>query len=246
MFRGKKVVIFDMDGTLIDSVGVWNEVDKSLIKKLGCFDTIELNEIQKQRDNALRNYSTAENPYLEYARLLKEKYKSNLSEEEIIKLRYEIAQNYLQNIIDYKKDAEKLLKKLKRCGMQLVIATTTKKTNMNIYRTENKNIISKAMIDEYFTLVYTREDAQKIKPNPEIHIKVMEQLGVRPEECIIFEDSLIGIEAAKNAGIEVVAIYDKYSDNDRSKINELSNYQCNNYTEIIEQLEREIPILEER
>lgn len=246
MFRGKKVVIFDMDGTLIDSVGVWNEVDKSLIKKLGYFDKIELEEIQKQRDNALRNYSTAENPYLEYARLLKEKYKSDLSKEEILKLRYEIAQNYLQNIIDYKKDAEKLLKKLKQCGMQLVIATTTKKTNMNIYRTKNKNIISKAMIDEYFSLIYTREDTKEIKPNPEIHQKIIKQLGVKPEECIIFEDSLIGIEAAKNAGIEVVAIYDKYSNNDRDKINELSNYQYNNYTEIIETLEREVSIFGER
>ena len=54
MFKGKKVIIFDMDGTLIDSMGIWNEIDRQLIKKLGNNEKIEENIIQKQRDFALR------------------------------------------------------------------------------------------------------------------------------------------------------------------------------------------------
>ncbi len=50
MFTGKKVIIFDMDGTLIDSVGIWNQVDQELIAKLGCTESLEEKEIQKQRD----------------------------------------------------------------------------------------------------------------------------------------------------------------------------------------------------
>ena len=65
MFKGKKVIIFDMDGTLIDSVGVWNKVDMELIKELGCLEELNEIEIQQQRDNKLREFSKSENPYIE-------------------------------------------------------------------------------------------------------------------------------------------------------------------------------------
>lgn len=240
MFKNKKVIIFDMDGTLIDSLGVWNEVDKRLINKLGYNDNLYEGKIQEERDNTLRLYSKEENPYIMYCKFLKEKYNSNLSEEEILKLRYDISKDYLKNVIDYKKDVEKFLRKLKEKNFILVIASTTRKANIEIYKTENKNIINKAKIDDYFELVYTREDAKEIKPNPEIYLKVVQELNVRKEECLIFEDSLIGIEAAKNAGIECTAIYDRYSDLERKKINEMSNYQVDNYLEALEILEKEI------
>ncbi len=108
---------------------------------------------------------------------------------------------------------------------------------VDIYRYKNENIRSKAPIDDYFSLIYSREDAKEIKPNPEIYLKVMETLKVKPQECLIFEDSLIGIEAACNAGIEAVAMYDKYSDGEREEINKRAKYSFNSYLELIEKLE---------
>ena len=113
MFEKKKVIIFDMDGTLIDSIGIWNEVDKLLINKLGNREEISETFIQNQRDELISFFSSSKNPYLEYCRELAIRYNSNLTKEEILKLRYEISQDYLINKIDYKKDAEKFLKKLK-------------------------------------------------------------------------------------------------------------------------------------
>lgn len=239
MFKGKKVIIFDMDGTLIDSVGIWNKVDRELIEELGCSEAQNEDSIQRQRDMKLREYSKSENPYIDYCNFLSLKYGSSLTGEETLKLRYDIAQNYLRNEIDYKADVPEFLKLLKEKNLTLVIASTTRKQNMHIYCNENDNIIKKANIEEYFSIVYTREDAKEIKPNPEIYLRIVNELDVSKEQCLIFEDSLIGIDAANNAGIEVVAMYDKYSDMEREEINKKADYCFDNYKEAILQLVRE-------
>ena len=239
MFEGKKVIIFDMDGTLIDSVGIWNKVDMELIKELGGLEKLNEFDIQKERDNKLREFSKSENPYIDYCQFLSSKYSSRLTGEETLKKRYDIAQNYLKNEIDYKKGAPELLKLLKEKDFTLVIATTTRRKNMDIYCNENDNIINKANINDFFSIVYTREDAKEIKTNPEIYLRILKELNIRKDQCLIFEDSLIGIDAANNAGIDVVAMYDKYSDMERDEIKEKATYNLNNFDEVIQNLLRE-------
>jgi len=231
MLKNKKVIIFDLDGTLIDSIGVWNDIDKELIKTIG---NVEVDiDIAKQRDEKLKEYSKTEDAYLEYCGFLKEKYNSNMSKEEIKKLRYKIADNYLENIIDYKPNAEKLLKYLKEKGFVLVVASTTNDHTIEKYKNHNKNIINKANFEDIFTLIYSKGAVKELKPNPEIHYKILKELNVKPEQCLIIEDSLIGVEAANNANIEVAVMYDKYSDCNRDEINKLSNYQFNDFDEML-------------
>lgn len=61
----------------------------------------------------------------------------------------------------------------------------------------------------------------------------LKELNVKKEECLVIEDSLIGVEAAKNADIEVCTIYDKYSDSDREEIDRLSQYQFKDFNEML-------------
>ena len=76
------------------------------------------------------------------------------------------------------------------------------------------------------------------KPNPEIYNLIMKHYNARPDECLIFEDSYTGVLSSKNAGIEVVNVYDKYADLDREKINAITDYSIVNYRQFIDYLER--------
>lgn len=239
MLKNKKVIIFDLDGTLIDSVGIWNAIDEELIKTIGN-GTIDDIDIGIQRDTKLKEYSKCEDSYLEYCGFLKEKYNSKLSKEEIKKLRYEIAENYLKEKVNYKPNAENVLKYLKKKGFTLAIASTTNDHTIEYYKRDNKNIINKANLEEMFSVIYSKGAVKELKPNPEIHYKILNELNAKAEECLIIEDSLIGVEAANNANIEVAVIYDKYSDSNRNEINKLSQYQFKDFGEMLDYMKEEL------
>lgn len=242
MFKNKKVIIFDLDGTLIDSMGIWNKTDEGLIKKFTnktVDDFFKENNIQSKDIGQLRDRLLAEfksgDIYLQYCVWLKEKFHTTISAEEILKTRWEISNKLLMSEVDYKKDADILLKKLKEKGYILALATTTPKSRLDLYR----KILKKVNIDEIFSVILSKEDVVHKKPDPEIYKKILEKLNVKPEECLVVEDALIGVQSAKNAGIDVVNMYDKYADADRTEIDKLADYKVNNFKELINILERD-------
>lgn len=221
MFQDKKVIIFDMDGTLIDSVGIWNAVDRELIARLGG-EALDEMSIQKKRDELLRSFSHTQDAYLEYCDFLAHTYNAPFSKEEIRSMRYAIAQHYLKNVIDFKPDAHTLLHYLKEQGYELVIASTTSQNNLNIYVHENQTMRQKVNFEKIFSLILGREMVSKIKPHPEVHHFIMQKLDVTPQECLVIEDSLVGLEAARNAGIDVIAMFDTYAKHEEAELKKRS------------------------
>lgn len=225
-----------MDGTLIDSIGIWNQVDQALIAAMGGAAEEEM-AVGRRRDAFLADHGNEENPYLSYCLFLARHCGCSWSGEKVFQKRYEISRDFLIHQVDYKKGAPEVIQKLHGLEKTLVIATTTKRANMDIYRHLNENIRSKAPLDRYFTAIYTREDVSSIKPSPEVHEKLMADLKKTREECFIFEDSLAGLMAAQAAGIPAGLIYDRYSEKDRNRMVPLAEAWYDSWDELLSEME---------
>lgn len=235
--KSKKYIIFDMDGTLIDSIGVWNRTDQKLIEEYAGI-TINLDSIQSERDTFLHNNQDSD-IYIEYCDYLIKKYGFSIQDaEELLEIRWNKSGEILETEMDFKPDVPELILRLKRLGFTLVLATMTTQVQLDIYSKKNKKMLEQVDISQVFDLITRKEDVKNKKPDPEIYNKIMQYYGASPEECLIFEDSYTGVLASKNAGIEVVNIYDKYADLDRDKINSITDYSITNYRQFIDYLER--------
>ena len=233
----KKYFIFDIDGTLVDSMGMWNLIDQSaVISASGIFVSEE--EIKMVRDAVLYSEDNlGGNIYdLFYAEMI-QRYNLNLSVEEYKKLRLDYARHLSVNEVDFKPGAGEFLLMLHLLGKKIGIATTTTKAQLETYSTESVKMKDKVKINKVANAIVTCEDVTFKKPHPEAYNKVVELLGAKKRECVVFEDSLAGVMAAKEAGLEVVAVYDPSAANEQEYIAQLVDYQVESFDELIKVLE---------
>ena len=233
--KKKKLIIFDMDGTLIDhSLDAWNLVDQELIQEYG-HKFLTLEEIQAKRDEVLHNNNSGD-IYLAYSEYLIREYNFPIKDAAALTiLRRDKPNKILAEKVDFKPDVVPLIKRLKELNFLLALATLSTQTQIDIYSQKNKKMLSQMNITEAFNLIMT--NVPKKKPDPEVYLKIMEEMQMQPEDCLVFEDSFTGVLAGKRAGIEVVNIYDPHADAERDKIDAITDYKIANYGEFIAYLD---------
>ena len=126
-------------------------------------------------------------------------------------------------------NAEKFLQKLEEVGIKMAVGTSNSQ-----YLAESV-LRSNGVFDKFEVIISGSEEI-KGKPFPDIFLAAAKNLGVAPKNCLVIEDVLIGVQAAKNAGMDVFAISDEHSKRDRDEIIRFADFFAEDYQEIITKL----------
>ena len=216
MFENKRALLFDIDGTLLDSISVWNETDRRLYAALGGEYHRSCNQF---REECLMRAAPGTDPYLFYCGELGKRFGSLLTPMQIMRLRADISAELLRTTVSYKPGAPEFLRAAKDAGLLLALTSTTRRANLEIHRT-NERLCAEAAFDDYFSLMLAREDVSAGKPDKEIYVTALKMLDLTARECLVFEDSPAGIAAATAAGIDTAAICEPFYEADADAIRE--------------------------
>ena len=218
MFKDIDAVIFDLDGTLVDSMWMWKRIDIEYLERYG----IALPE-DLQREIEGMSFSDT-------AVYFKERFSLPDRLDHIKETWNKMAWEKYEREVPLKPGVMELLRYLKIKNIPAGIATSNSRELTEL-------IIKRHGIQEYFSSVRTSCEVTKGKPSPDIYLLVAKELGVRPQRCLVFEDVLQGIMAGKNADMKVCAVYDEYSEDDRKEKMKLADYYINSIYEVLAEFE---------
>ena len=214
MFKDIKAAIFDLDGTLIDSMWIWEKIDTDYLINKG--------------------YTKPENLKDEIGHLSFEqtaiyfKNKFNISDtvEEIMKEWHSMAVAHYTKDVKLKPGAKDFLIKLKTMNIKIGLATSNSQELL-------KAALEANGIYELFDSITTTDEVARGKNFPDVYLLSSEKLGVKPHECVVFEDILPAVQGAKAAGMKVIAVYDESSEQDKDKVISLANSYIESYLDIV-------------
>ena len=194
-----KGAIFDLDGTIIDSMDVWETIDIKFLEKRNI--TMPNDYIEKINSMSFE----------EVAKYTIERFNLNESVDSLIKEWNDMAIYEYSNNIKLKPNVKEYLVKLKKHDIKIGLATSSPK---ELYEPVLKN----NKVYDYFDTFTSVDDVKRDKNYPDIYLYTAKKLGLYPNECIIFEDILIAINTAKESNFKAIGVYDKSSYNDLDKI----------------------------
>ena len=183
--------IFDFDGTLLDSMFIWDTIGEDYLRTLGK----EPHEDLKETFMTLTLEEAAEY-YREY-------YKVTLSVSEIVDSINAMVEGIYRTKVTLKPGVTDYLRLLKESGVKMCVATVTDR-----YLVEDT--LERLGILHYFSEIFTCVEVGYGKDKPIIYQKALEHLGTAKEETFVFEDSLFALETAKTDGFPTVGVYDMH------------------------------------
>jgi HAD superfamily hydrolase (TIGR01509 family) len=215
MLKNISAAIFDMDGTLIDSMWVWDTIDIKYLKKRG------FSVPDKLRDDIIHL------SFEETALYFKNRFNLSDSIEEIVNEWNDLAYIEYASNVNLKPYAKEYLSKLKAKGIKLAIATS----NCTMLL---ETVLKRHGIYDLFDVITTTDEVDRGKDFPDVYLLSAKKLSVSPSECVVFEDILPAVMGAKAAGMKVVGVHDSYSEYQKKDIMNNADIYINGYREISE------------
>ena len=209
-----KGVIFDLDGTLIDSMWMWGEVAERYIQSHGATPRPGLREV-------IRSLNTVEE-----AQYYIDEYGIDLPVEDVMAGRNNMMLEFFTKEVKLKTGVQSVLKALQERNVKMCIATATE-----------RELVEPALkftgIAGYFQRIFCCTEDKTSKKNPDIFIRAAGFMGTGTGETLVVEDALYAMKTAKKAGFLVAGVYDIVSEDNQDEIKSVCDYYCKNLDEIL-------------
>ena len=187
-----KGAIFDLDGTLLDSLWIWADIDEKFLSKRGIavppdyMETVCAMEYRQTAEYSIARFGLNEQP------------------EDLMREWSEMAVSAYENDLPLKPRAKDCIAELKARGVRLAVATSST-PEMCLPALRRNGVI------DMFDAVVTTQEVGKGKSHPDVYHAAAKRLNVLPENCAVFEDAILAIKTAKNAGFYTIGVYDRFS-----------------------------------
>lgn len=214
MLEDIEAVIFDMDGTLIDSMWIWPSIDQDFFAK---YNLVEPEGFYDGMEGM---------SYSEVARFFLKVFPSlSQTPEQIMDEWTDMAYERYMNQAPLKDGVYDFIMEMRRQGKKIGIATSNGRTLV-------EDTLRALGVSDCFDVVRTACEVAHGKPAPDVYLLVAEEMGTAPERCLVFEDVPMGIMAGKNAGMKVCAVDDAFSRVQEEKKRKLADYYIYGYDDI--------------
>ena len=226
-----KDVFFDLDGTLVDTMGLWGDAHVLYIRQMGKEPHANFRD---EREYAFAKYAKLKNSHSSVMEHINNLYGiKGITGEEAYKFLRENVKSKLRTI-EYKPYADKFLLELKERGAGLTLVTMAERDMIDILMNENENIKAAANFREVFDKrIITYNDVERKKPEPDCYLLASSMAGSHKSQQLVFEESLHGALAAKRAKLDTCIIYCKHADRDRAELLKITPYHAKCYSEFL-------------
>ena len=207
-----KAVIFDLDGTLLDSMPYWKGLAGQCLRDIGI-------EPRENIDEEVKTFT-----FRQSAEYFREKYGVTLSVNEMLDIMNKVIGDRYKYDIPLKAGAEELLRRLSARGIKMCVATSSERTNALA-------ALTRLGVIDYFSEILTCSDLNCDKTEPTIYRVAADKLGVKREETAVVEDALYALRTAKKDGFVAVAVFDP-SEPEGDEMRELADYYVTELSEL--------------